>query len=102
MRKRKKVEPQVYVIYHNPPEFALVDPYIEFGWNDHHKKVGFHKDLHDASELAKNFRMPCIDDAKIISAGGWTSPTQKELAGLWERGYEMREEDVIALAIDLT
>jgi hypothetical protein len=45
--------------------------------------------------------MPCIDDAKIISAGGWVDPTQKECEGLWERGYEMRGEDVLALAIDL-
>lgn len=101
MRKKRKVEPQVYVIYHQPPEFALIDPYVQLVWNDHHKKVGFRGEMHDTSELAKNLRMPCIDDAKIISAGGWVDPTQKECEGLWERGYEMRGEDVLALAIDL-
>lgn len=101
MRKKRKVEPQVYVIYDNASEFTLIDPYKEFRWNEHHKKVGFRGDLHDASELAKNLRMPCVDDAKIISAGGWVAPTQKECEGLWERGYEMRQEDVVALAIDL-
>lgn len=100
-RTEKPALPLLMLVRNENGLIDLVNPFPLIYWNSHYKKVGYQEGLHEAGELAKNFRMPSIEDAKLIRAGGWADFSAADLHALWERGYEMRGEDLVALAVDL-
>ena len=97
-QRSRRGEPRVMILAKFDGRTIFLEAFNVLRYNAEKKKVGFRGDWHDPQDLVKNFRMPCVDDAKLLRARGWKVPAQAEADAMWEQGYEMVVEDLVALA----